>query len=166
MTALGGGLSRLPDGMGRLSASLNSADNLDPTVNAMKEVTDVVSPLGRGLTFMFGRAAERKKERWYQRFYKALTSPVIGKRPEPAAAAQPGMLSTMMGGMFGGIGGLLSKVPSMLMTLLSRVFLPIAAVWGSWELGNWIGEKIYSWLDESGWNTKVFDAIKQVFSDT
>ena len=159
LAAIGGGLSRLSDGMGRLSASLGSADNLDPTVNAMKEVTDVVSPLGRGLFAMFGRSAERKKERWYQRFYKALTSP-IGKRQEvTATVGKPGLLSTMMGGMFGGVGGLLSKVPALLMGLLTRIFLPIAAVWGSWELGKWIGTKIYAWLDESGWNTKLFDAV-------
>ncbi|RYF61166.1 MAG: hypothetical protein EOO27_03160 [Comamonadaceae bacterium] len=53
----GGALSALSSNIGRLTVSLNTAEGLDPTVNAMKEITDVVSPLGRGLFSMFGKAA-------------------------------------------------------------------------------------------------------------
>lgn len=146
-------LSKVADGVGRMGAMSQSADNIDPTVNAVKEVSDVVTPLGRGLFTMFGRNAERKKERWYQRIWTALKSPVIG--PHREAAAGGGVLESL----FNGVGKVLTSLPTMMMGLLTRILMPIAAVWGAWELGKWIGGKIYSWLDESGWNTKLFDAV-------
>lgn len=92
LAAIGGGLSRLTDGMGPLSASLSSADNLDPTGNAMKGVADAVTPLGRGQFSMFGRSAERKKERWYQRIYRALTSPVAWDLSATACGGSSGIV--------------------------------------------------------------------------
>ncbi|WP_051954141.1 hypothetical protein [Xenophilus azovorans] len=154
---------RLSRAAGAIGAAAGSMENVDATVAAGKEIADVVAPLGRGLFGLFGRTAERKKERWYQRFWKALTSPVFGKRSDqPAAAAGPGILQTMLGGMFGGVGGLLSKMPSLLMTVLSRIFLPLVAVWGAWNLGQWIGEKINKWLTDSGVMEKVFDAFDAI----
>lgn len=149
-------LSKIADGVGRMGAAAQTADNIDPTVNAVKEVSDVVTPLGRGLFTMFGRNAERKKERWYQRIWTALRSPVIGPRREAAAGGGGG---GVLGSLFGGVGKVLTSLPTMMMGLLTRILMPIAAVWGAWELGKWIGGKIYSWLDESGWNTKLFDAV-------
>lgn len=58
---MGGAMNRLGDTISRLSASLNAADNVAPTINAAKEINDVVGPLGRGLFSIFGRNAERKK---------------------------------------------------------------------------------------------------------
>jgi len=164
------GAGMLKDAAGRLSRAAGAIgqaagrlENVDATVAAGKEVADVVAPLGRGLSGLLGRNAERKKERWYRRFWKALTSPVFAKRTEkPSPAQGPGMLQAMLGGMFGGVGGLLSKVPSLLMTVLSRIFLPLVAVWGAWNLGQWIGGKINEWLEKSGVMTKVFDAFDAI----
>lgn len=86
-------LGRMNDSLGKLASSLQAADNIDPTVNAMKEVKDVVSPLGRGLFSLFGRTSERKREVWYRRFLKALT-------PGSQKAQQ-----VVGGGLFGGGGG-------------------------------------------------------------
>jgi hypothetical protein len=156
---MGGAMNRLGDTISRLSASLNASDNVDPTINAAKEITDVVGPLGRGLFSLFGRNAERKKERWYNRFLKALTSPIGGKAgPAGASGGGGGLLS----GAFGGFGAMLKGVPAMLMGLFTRILLPIAALWGSFELGQWVGKKIYEWLDSSGIMTKVFDAFDSI----
>jgi hypothetical protein len=48
------------------------SEQIDPSIGAMKEIKDVVSPLGRGLFKMLGRSSEQKKERWYQRIWKSL----------------------------------------------------------------------------------------------
>lgn len=93
-----GATARLTNAVGRLSASLQATDNLDPSINAAKEVTDVVAPLGRGLATMFGRGEKAKKERWYNRFWKALTA----KREDKVIVAGGGGGG---GGLFSGLGG-------------------------------------------------------------
>lgn len=150
----GAALGRLNDTIGRLASSLSAADNVDPTLNAAKEIKDVITPLGRGLFGMFGRNTERKKERWYQRIWKALTP---GTQKARAAGGGSGG-----GGLGGALGGLLRGVPGMLMALFTRILGPVALLWGSWEIGKWIGGKIYEWLESSGWNTKLFDAIDSI----
>lgn len=94
--SMGGAVNRLSNAVGRMAASLQATDNLDPSINAAKEVTDVVAPLGRGLATMFGRGSERKKARWYNRFWKALTA----KREDKVIVAGGGG-----GGLLGGLGG-------------------------------------------------------------
>ncbi len=157
-------LGKIAGGIGQLNANRGAADNIDPTVNAMKEVTDVVSPLGRGLSFMFGRTAERRKERWYMRIIKAIQTPITKKGQEAVPVGRSGspivrMLGTLFGGPLGKLGAVFAAIPSLLMGVLSRIFLPLAAIWGAWELGKWIGEKIYAWFDDSDWNQKLFDAV-------
>ncbi|MEJ8811829.1 glycoside hydrolase family 19 protein [Variovorax ureilyticus] len=155
---------RLTRAAGSLAQATGGLEQVDATVAASKEIADVAAPLGRGLFGLFGRSAERKKERWYQRIWKALTSPIGAKGggAQPAAAGGPGMLQTMMGGMFGGIGGLLSKVPGLLLTVFTRILAPVAALWGAWNVGQWIGSKINDWLNESGVMPKVFDAFDAI----
>ena len=100
----------------KMSSAALQADNVDPTINAAREIKDVVAPLGRGMFSMFGRAAERKKERWYARLLKALT----GKKPDAkpssvggwfggsAGAGDPGSAAKSIAGVAG--GGLLSRL--------------------------------------------------------
>lgn len=123
--------SRMNDTLGKLASSLQATDNIDPTVNAMKEVKDVVSPLGRGLFSIFGRTAERRKERWYARILKALT-PGGEKKAQPggggffgmggdaggggiAGSIGGGLIGRMaggaLGGLFGGAGKLMRRIP-------------------------------------------------------
>lgn len=97
-----GTFRRMNETMGKLATSLQATDNIDPTVNAMKELKDVVSPLGRGLFSLFGRTAERKKEVWYRRILKALT-PGTQK-------AQQQQNGGGFFGMGGGGGGLLGNL--------------------------------------------------------
>lgn len=108
----GGTIGRLTDTLGRLYGSIGAADNVDPTLNAAKEISDVVSPLGRGLFSMFGAGAERKKDRWYGRILKALTA----KKPGVEVAGGKSSTSVLdVGGLgaaagaFSGGAGILGK---------------------------------------------------------
>jgi len=149
-------LAKVADRLGQVSANLSaSAGNVDPTLNALGEVKAVMTPLGRGLGGLFGRNAERKKERWYQRIFKALTS----RKRESGAAAGGGGGGGLLGGLMSGLGGLAGAILPLIGKVLMRVFLPVAAVWGAFELGRWIGEKINTWLAESGMQAKLFDAV-------
>lgn len=133
---LGAALSRLSDGVGRLSASISGADSVDANIAAANEVRQVVAPLGRGFSFLFSRNTERKKERWRDRVLRALTGKKAGGATVVAAGAQgggfglPGLLGMLgaipglgklgavggaLGGLFGGLrkgaGGLLRRIP-------------------------------------------------------
>ena len=99
--AFGATLSRLSDGVSRLSASVSGAESVDANIAAANEVKEAVAPLGRGFSFLFGRSAERKKERWYHRFLKALT----GKKKDEQKVI-------VSGG--GGLSGLLGLLPALL----------------------------------------------------
>lgn len=164
--------AKLSERLGGLSDAVKglaaSTDQVDPAITAMQEVKGVVEPLGRGFGRLFGRTQEQKKERWYKRILKALTP---AKGVETARSAAPGevrsgsFLGTLAGGLLSKVMPLISGVGPMLLKVLKRVFMPIAALWGSFELGKFIGGKIYERLDESGITTKVFDAFDAI-SDT
>ncbi|MGJ7607135.1 hypothetical protein ACSFA7_22560 [Variovorax sp. LT1R20] len=110
-------LGRMNDVLGKLASSLQVADNVDPMLNAAKEIKDVVSPLGRGLFSLLGRTAERKKERWYQRILKAL-APGSQKAQQQQGGggffgmgADGGMLGSLLGTAGGSAaGGLLGAL--------------------------------------------------------
>ncbi len=111
-------LTKAGEGITRVASAMTGADNLDPTINAMREVKDVVSPLGRGIGGLFGRNAERKKEAWYRRLFKAIKD---NKPPAAVAGGQggggllrmlsPGMLGAGLSTALRGAGGLLRKLP-------------------------------------------------------
>lgn len=156
-------MGRLSDSVGKLAGTLAAADNIDPTINALKEVKDVVSPLGRGLTFMFGRSAERKKEVWYRRFLKAL-SPSRDQRQRVVAAGGMGggllgsLLGTAGGSAAGGLlGGLLGRGKALFMgggRLLRRVPLLGALLAGGGALASIFGggsrDEKYKGVGEAG----------------
>lgn len=147
--------------VGALSGSVAGADRLDPALSALREVRDVVSPVGRGFMALHNRMAERKKERWYSRILKAIT----GRKEEVArggGVADVGR-GSFMGTFFGEtIGNLAGRLPALLTTVFTRILAPVAAVWAGWQIGQYIGGKIYEWLDKSGIATKVFDAFDSV----
>lgn len=158
--------ARLMDGLGGLKTAIegvaHGAEQVDPAVTALNEVKDVVAPIGRGLFSMFGRNSERKKERWYQRILNAL-------KPKAGVAAAAETAGEGGGGIMGGIGRAASGILPMIGSILMRVFAPIAGIWASFEIGQWIGTQVYKWLDESGLLTKVFDVfdtVKDFVSDT
>lgn len=153
---------RLTDAIGRLGDSLDGADQIDPTITALKEVRDVVSPLGRGLFSMFGRGAERKKEVWYKRLLRAIT----GKKAAEAGGGVAGDVQSgsFMGTMTGEMLPMLMKYALPVLTAIGGVILAGLSLLGGVKLG----EFIYKWLTDSGLMSKLFDAadsIKKSFSD-
>jgi hypothetical protein len=144
----------LTNAIGKLGNSLEGTDQLDPTIAAMKEVKEAVSPLGRGMFSMFGRTAERKKEAWHKRLLKAIT----GKKETPAGGMGGG--ESVKSGSFMGtlMGELAPKVMLFLLPILTAiggVLLGGLALLGGVKLG----EFIYKWLTDSGLMAKIFDAI-------
>lgn len=167
---LGATLSRLSDGIGRLSATVSGAENVDANLAAASEVKQVLSPIGRGFSFLFGRNSERKKERWFTRLWKAVNAPLWAKKGSgaPGGAAAAGDSAFSLGGVLGmlsrffpaaAIGSMIAAVPGLLAGLFMRVLGPIAAVWGAFHVGKFVGGKIYEWLESSGLLTKAFDAF-------
>lgn len=150
-------LARVAGKLGSVGAGLsNSTENLDPTINAAKEVKDAVAPLGRGLGGLFGRNAERNKERWYRRILNAITR---RNSEKTAVSVRGGDGGGFLGGVVTGLARITSVALPLLTAILMRVFAPVAAVWGAFKLGQWIGEKINSWLVSSGMQEKLFDAV-------
>lgn len=139
--------ARIADRLSGISTAIQGmsagTEQMDPAVAAAKEVKDVVAPLGRGMFALFGRSAEKKKERWYTRILQAIQGK--SKRPEDA----PAISVASDGG--GGMLGMLARVVPAIIGLLG---VGLAGL-----LGTKIGGAIYSWLDKSGIMTKVFDAI-------
>lgn len=141
---------------------LDGAQNMDPTIGALKEIQQVVSPVGRGIMSLGQRLAERRKERWYDRILKA----VKGKKNEGVAGIggsggdvkSGSFFGTLLGEISGKLLGALGSVGGLLM----KVFAPVAAAWAAWEVGQWIGRKVYDWLTETGLMDKIFDAFDTI----
>ena len=146
----------LTNAIGKLGDSLAGADQLDPTITAMKEVKEVLGPLGRGMFSMFGRSTEDKKERWYGRLLKAIT----GKKSAPIGVVSGGGGEAAQSGGF--LGSIMGGILPMMMTFITPILLAIGGVLlGGLALlgGVKLGEFIYKWLTDSGLMAKIFDAI-------
>lgn len=162
----GGGLFKRLEGLANVGANANQ---LDPSLAAANEVREAVAPIGRGLSTLFGGEGDRKKERWYKRIWKELKegNKEKAKTARSGGGAGLGAMGLMrmfgMGAAGGGFGaaiaGFLGKVPAFLGLILTRIFAPIAGIFASWNLGQWIGSKIYEWLDKSGIAPAIFDPI-------
>ncbi|RZL65960.1 MAG: hypothetical protein EOP81_02270 [Variovorax sp.] len=90
---------RLNRAAGALAGVAGSMESIDATMAAAKEVTSAVAPLGRGLSGLFGRNAERKKERWYGRFLTALKA-----KPKTEAVVGGGRGGGLLSGVGQGVG--------------------------------------------------------------
>lgn len=158
---------RLTNAIEKLGLSLNGADQIDPTIAAMKEVQEVLTPVGRGFGVLFGhnaeRDAERKKEVWYKRIIKALK----GKKDPDQAFGRSGGAEDSSGFMGGIMAMVTTRLLPMLWVILAGVGVAIVAGLGLLG-GIKLGALIYKWLDDSGVMTRIFDAIdsmKQAFLD-
>lgn len=141
-----GGLTRAIAGIG------GRASNADPALAAAQEVKDAVAPVGRGILALYGRAGERKKERWYQRILDAIK----GRRPEGAGAGAAGPAD---GGALGALaGGILGRAATMLPAVLAGAGGLLVAGLAALA-GTALGKAIYDWLDKSGIAGKIFDAF-------
>lgn len=156
---LGRAMNRLSASVGKMSAGMHAVDNIDPTVTSMKEVSDVVSPIGRGLFSIFGRSAERKKERWYARILKALT-PSGPKKDGAQGGGWFGMgggASAAGAGIGAGLGSLLGAMLGKgkgLLKVLGRLPVLGALLAGGGALASLLGggtrEEKYKGVGEAG----------------
>lgn len=159
----GGGavMNRLSDTLGKLSASMQATDNVDPTLNAAKELKDVVTPLGRGLFGLFGRNSERRKERkqdgWYTKIIKAITGKKSGEGSAQGAQDSSGFSISSLIAML----PMAAAVAPMLAAIGSAILTGLGLI-GALSLGSFVGNKIYEWLDKSGILPKIFDAFDSI----
>lgn len=163
-------MGKVSDALQDIGAAMAEANNIDPALTAIQELGQVVSPVGRGIVALHNRATERKREKWYARLLKAIIAGK-GKTGDGGGGAEGDvrrgsffgtMLGELAGRLIEGLGASAGGVLGALKTVFARVFMPVAAVWGSWEIGKWIGGKTYEWLDKSGIAAKVFDAFDAV----
>jgi hypothetical protein len=159
-----GKISQTLEGIGD---AVGNSDQIDPTLAALKEVRDVVSPVGRGVMSLGQRLAERRKERWYDRILKAIKGGKGdgergGMGGSGADVRKGSFFGTLLGELGGKALGMAGGVLGFLGTLLTRVFAPVAAAWAAWEVGQWLGKKIYDWLTETGLMDKIFEAFDTI----
>jgi hypothetical protein len=156
----GSGSGRLLDKLSGVADSLKGlaggADQMDPSLVALKEVKDVMEPLGRGAFAMFGKSEKQKKERWYNRIWKSLTA--IEKKPANGGPGGMPSIDGSDGALAGGVAGLVARF----LPALGSALVVALGVIGAAGLGVYIGTKIYEWLDKSGIATKIFDAFDAV----
>ncbi|NMM13590.1 MAG: hypothetical protein HHJ17_08650 [Rhodoferax sp.] len=153
--------SRLLDKLGVATDALkglaSGSGQMDPSLAALKEVKDVVAPIGRGAFALLGRSGTQKKERWYQKIWKTLTN--IEKKP---AGGSPGGMPSMDSGdssLMGGIAGIAARfIPAIIPIALTAIGAALAVGIGAFA-GTAIGTAIYEWLTKSGLMEKIFDAI-------
>lgn len=153
---------------GRIANAVKTAvkegtDKVDPYIEATKEIFE---PIGRTWGVLADKSKEKRKEGWYKRILSAIRG-TAGKAVQGGATVLSGGA-----GLLSGLGGMASRLLPMLAgmipAVLTRVFAPVAALWGAWEVGTWIGEKINDWLVSSGLQDKLFswvDSMKAGWGD-
>jgi predicted chitinase len=127
----------------------HGAERADPAIAAANEVKQVVAPIGRGLFTVFGRTAEKKKERWYKRLLAA----IAGQKSEQPAVK--GGVTPSEGMSVGAIAGGVARWLPMLLAGAGTLLAGGLAAF----IGTKLGGVIYDWLDKSGIATKIFDAF-------
>lgn len=143
-----------------LSGAAGAAARIDPAAGALSELRDAVSPVGRGFMALHARMAERKKERWYSRILKALTGR-SGQGAGAAGVADVGR-SSFLGTFMGELMGNAARVLPAVLAGAGGLLLKGLGLLGAFGVGQYIGGKIYEWLDKSGIATKIFDAFDAV----
>lgn len=153
-------IGKIAGSLDSISEAVTGAENIDPTIAALKEVRDVVSPLGRGFMALQAKMAERKRERWYSRILKAIT----GRKSEQVAVGGAGDVSrgSFLGTFFGELMGNAARMLPAVLAGAGGLLLKGLGLLGAFGIGQYIGGKIYEWLDKSGIATKVFDAFDAV----
>lgn len=144
--------------VGTLGSTLGGVGHVDPALAAAGELRNVVSPVGRGFMALHNRLAERKKERWYSRILKAIT----GRKGEAVAGGGDVTRGSFLGTFMGELMGNAARMLPAILAGAGGLLLKGLGLLGAFGIGQYIGGKIYEWLDKSGIATKVFDAFDAV----
>lgn len=100
----------------RAFSAIGDAPEIDPTIAAVHEVQAAIAPVGRGLSHLFGRPGG--KDAWYKRIWNELR----GSRKDQSTFHKAEQKTLQQiddktggsgGGVFGMLGGLLSKIPGL-----------------------------------------------------
>lgn len=136
--------------VGAVGALTPQQDEADPSVKAMGEITQVISPVGRGLGKLFATSpngVSRGQDRWYRRFFKQnaekqRTDDIADKREQQLlrniekkegadSSSSSGFIVTLLLAIMGALGSMFIKGFHTLaapLRLLSTVLGPLAKV--------------------------------------
>lgn len=164
------------------AAVRTNTDGIDPAVQALKEVKQAVSPLGRLLPTR-KTPKEKRQEGWFKKVIETIKNTanrdvLTGKAGSGGIVTRilmflPNLLGKIIGNTFGkllglggsalsGAGGIAGRLVGAIGPLLMRIFAPVAVAWAGWKIGQWIGDKVYKWFVDSGLETKLFDWIDKM----
>lgn len=148
-------MGRIAGSLDAISEAVQGAENIDPTISALKEVREAVSPVGRGLVALHNRMAERKKERWYARILKAIT----GRKGEAVGGGGDVTRGSFLGTFLGELMGNAARMLPAILAGAGGLLLKGLGLLGAFGIGHYIGTKIYEWLDKTGIAGKMIDGI-------
>ena len=136
--------------------SMGNADtrNIDPTVDAVRELGDMLSPLAKvgktmfkGVSWLFGRKKKQppssdQDQRQQSRIEKLLQR-IAGSRVGQAAGSGFNLFGGLFSSLAGTAGGLLSGLGAM----LKSAILPALGLTAAFKFGEWLGGKIYDFIE-------------------
>ncbi|WP_139211141.1 hypothetical protein [Azotobacter beijerinckii] len=176
-SSLAGAAESLSEAAGSLRAAGDAVEAVDPTVTAVREVGEVVTPVlaplgglvkaGLGRLFGRGESEEVKQTRpWYKRILKELVE--LRRNSEGAPAAAEGGRSGLLMPLLTSVAGFAAP---MLMGLLGAAIPLLLAGAGAllaggigWKIGEWINEKWGQQISDAIWNTSEW--IKEKWGGT
>lgn len=161
---LAGAAERLGDAVDSLRAAGDAAEAVDPTMTAVREVGEVVTPVlapmgsllktGFGKLFGRGESEEVKQARpWYKRILKELVELRRSSGGGPAASSRPGMLMPLLTSVAGFATPMLMGLLGAAIPLLLAGAGALLAGGIGWKIGEWINEKWGQQISDAVWNT-------------
>ncbi|TKD44216.1 hypothetical protein [Azotobacter chroococcum] len=161
---LAGAAERLGDAVDSLRAAGDAAEAVDPTMMAVREVGEVVTPVlapmggllktGFGKLFGRGESEEVKQARpWYKRILKELVELRRNSGAGPAASSRPGMLMPLLTSVAGFATPMLMGLLGAAIPLLLAGAGALLAGGIGWKIGEWINEKWGQQISDAVWNT-------------
>jgi len=153
----------------RSGFALGNADtqNIDPTVDAVRELSDLMSPLAKvgktmfkGAAWLFRRKKKREEpsdqEQRQQSRIEKLLKRIAGSRVGQAA----GSGFNLFGGLFSSLTGTAGSLLSGLGKILTGAILPALGLTAAFKFGEWVGGKIYDAIEPA--LSSTIDAVMAI----
>lgn len=145
--------------------SMGNADtqNIDPTVDAVRELGDLMSPLAKvgktmfkGAAWLFRRKKKREEpsdqEQRQQSRIEKLLQRIAGSRVGQAAGSGFNLFGGLFSSLAGTAGGLLSG--------LGKILIPALGLGTAFSLGKFVGNKIYDYIEPA--LTPLIDGVAAI----